>query len=235
MNDLSDIKFYSTVPHPCSYLDEQEATTVFMDTDQVVDSALLTLLSQIGFRRSGSYIYRPNCQNCQACIAVRIPVGSFESTRSMRRVKKRNSDMEVKWLASIDDDECFELYRRYIEIRHRDGDMYPPTREQYRQFLIDGVSTAKYVGFRLDGKLVAIAVMDQLEDGFSAVYTFFCPDLSERSLGRYAILWQIEYCQSLDRPFLYLGYWIKSCGKMSYKTQFRPLELYIENQWVPIS
>ena len=234
MNDLSDIKFYSTAPHPCSYLDDQEATSVFMDKDQAVDSELLTLLSQIGFRRSGSYIYRPNCQTCQKCIAVRIPVDQFSSTRSMRRVARRNRDLTAEWITSIDNDECFGLYSRYIEMRHSDGDMYPATRDQYRSFLIDGLSTARYVGFRLEGKLVAIAVMDQLEDGFSAVYTFFCPEMPELSLGRYAILWQIEHCRSVKLPFLYLGYWIKDCEKMSYKTQFRPVELFVRDRWVQV-
>lgn len=231
MTEQSEIKFYSTLPHPCSYLEERQAVTIFMDPDQTLDRSQATILSRHGFRRSGSHIYRPNCPTCQACIPVRIPVEMFIPKRSFRRVIKRNSDLEVNWVETIDNDESFELYAHYINTRHSDGDMYPATRQQYQQFLVEGLSNTKYVSFRVNDKLVAVAVMDQLDDGFSAVYTFFKPEMAERSLGRLAILWQIEHCKQANLPYLYLGYWIKNCDKMNYKTQFRPLELYIEDRW----
>ena len=232
MTEQSEIKFYSTLPHPCSYLDDLQAVTIFMDPEHQLDRTQATMLSEHGFRRSGSHIYRPNCLTCQACIPVRVPVQAFTPKRSFRRAIKRNEDLEIAWVDTIDNDESFKLYARYIEIRHSDGDMYPATREQYQGFLVDGLSITKYVTFRLRGELIAVAVMDWLNDGFSAVYTFFEPEMSDRSLGRLAILWQIECCRQNKLPYLYLGYWIKNCDKMSYKTQFRPLELYVDNRWI---
>ncbi len=234
MNDCSEIKFYSTLPHPCSYIDDMPAVTIFMDPEEKINRAQTTILSELGFRRSGTHIYRPSCPTCQACIPVRLPVHKFKAKKSARRTLKRNSDVSTEWIESIDNDECFELYQRYINERHSDGDMFPATRDQYQKFLVNGLEVTKYVAFRVDGKLIAIAVMDQLDDGYSAVYTFFSPNLSERSLGRYAILWQIEMCTKAKLPYLYLGYWIRDCDKMSYKTQYRPVEMYTNNRWIHV-
>ena len=80
-----------------------------------------------------------------------------------------------------------------------------------------------------------MAVTDRLATGLSAVYTFFDPDEPRRSLGRYAILWQIEEARRSELPALYLGYWIRNCRKMNYKTEYRPLEMLISQRCVRIN
>ena len=135
---------------------------------------------------------------------------------------------------SIATDELFELYQRYIEARHRDGDMYPPLRDQYESFLSNEWGVTEYYRLDLQGKLAAVAVVDRLEDGLSAIYTFFEPQLERRSLGTYGVLWQLQKAQQDGLDYLYLGYWIKQCQKMAYKIEFRPLELYINGRWVDL-
>ena len=76
-----------------------------------------------------------------------------------------------------------------------------------------------------------MAVTDQQPNGLSAIYTFFEPDEERRSLGVLSILQQIEVCRSLGLPYLYLGYWVQDSAKMAYKTNFRPAELFQNNQW----
>ena len=56
--------------------------------------------------------------------------------------------------------------------------------------------------------------MDELEDAYMAIYTFFDPDITRRSLGHFAILWQILFAQMQLKDYLYLGYWIKDCKKI---------------------
>ena len=129
-------------------------------------------------------------------------------------------------------EEYFDLYQRYIEQRHADGDMYPPSRDQFATFLVRDLPFSRFYEFRLEGRLVAVAVTDLLPNGLSAVYTFYEPAEERRSLGRYAILWQIAEAQRLGLEAVYLGYWIKNCKKMSYKTQYRPIELLINQRWV---
>ncbi len=236
---LRDVKVYTTYPHKCSYLDEREAVTLFVDPKQEVDKTLYASLSIMGFRRSGSHIYRPNCEACSACIPTRVVAGEFSMSRSQRRAWNRNQDLIVEETSDIHDDAAYALYQRYIELRHKDGDMYPPVREQYDSFLNNPWGCTRFYRFYAEDEntspvLLAIVVADFLEDGQSAIYTFFDPDESRRSLGTYTLLWQIANAKKLGLKYLYLGYWIRDCQKMAYKSAFRPLELRINNRWTAV-
>ncbi|MDQ8036723.1 MAG: arginyltransferase [Pedobacter sp.] len=226
------VKFFSTTAHACSYLPGEQAITLFADPKSRMDRRLYTDLSDLGFRRSGNYVYRPHCHSCNACVAVRIPVERFQMNRQQIRVWKRNQDVTVRELTPEYREEHYQLYERYINERHDDGDMYPPSTDQYGSFLTSEWSDTRFYEFRAGEKLLAIAVCDMLDNGLSAVYTFFDPDEAKRSLGTFAILWQIEEARRLGLPSLYLGYWIKNCQKMNYKIAFRPIELLINNEWL---
>ncbi|MFV0278127.1 MAG: arginyltransferase [Parahaliea sp.] len=230
-SSLRDIKVYTTYPHSCSYLRDKEATTLFIDPRQEVDQQLYSALSCLGFRRSGGHIYRPHCNQCKACIPARIPVTDFRPRRSQRRVLGRNADLRVELGNSIRDDEAYTLYRRYIEQRHADGDMYPPDREQYESFLNNAWDCTHYYRFYHRQQLMAVAVVDVMTDGLSAIYTFFEPEQERRGLGSFAILWQAEQARRMGLPYLYLGYWIRNCRKMAYKADYRPLELLLNDRW----
>ena len=159
-SSLRDLKVYTTYPHSCSYLQEQEATTLFVDPRQAMDKALYSKLSVLGFRRSGNHVYRPHCSQCNACIPARIPVEQFKPRRSQRRIWQRNQDLIVVATTDILDDEAFSLYQRYITERHADGDMFPPDREQYQAFLNNVWDCTRYYRFYDKGELVAVAVVD---------------------------------------------------------------------------
>jgi len=234
MSSLHTLIFYATPEHACSYLPNHRATTMFVDPKATVDGPLYSQLSRLGFRRSGNHYYRPHCGSCQACIPVRVPVKDFTPHRSQRRTIARNQDLQVQIAMPSYSEEHYQVYERYITQRHRDGDMYPPSRDQYRSFLIDGSHFTRFVEFRRDGQLIGVAVIDLLDDGFSAIYTFYDPAESDRGLGTYAILWQIEEVKRRSEQYLYLGYWIKECHKMAYKTKFRPLEMMVNDRWVQI-
>lgn len=235
MTELAHLKFYATQPHPCSYLPDEQATTLFLDPSQPMDVDVYAQLSTLGFRRSGDHLYRPHCQNCQACVPARIPVAQFTPNRQQRKIIKRNADLSVTSVKPQFNEDYYALYLRYIETRHADGDMYPPSREQFSTFLVSELPFARFIEFRLANQLLAIAVTDVLPNGLSAVYTFFDPRYEQRSLGRYAILWQISEAARQGLQALYLGYWIKNCRKMSYKTQYRPIELLVNQRWTAIS
>lgn len=236
MTELATLKLYATRPHPCSYLADKEATTVFIDPNAEITGPLYSELSHYGFRRSGSHIYRPHCNSCQACIPIRVCVDDFSPNRSQKRCLKSNADLQVVERDRIDNEECFKLYERYINERHADGDMYPADEEQYRDFLTAEWGVTRFLEFRnAQQKLLGIAVVDFLSNALSAVYTFYDPDEEKRSLGRFAILYQLEHAKQLELPFVYLGYWIKQCSKMSYKTDYRPYQLLINQNWVTVS
>lgn len=235
MTDLSTLKLFATQPHPCSYIDGEQATTVFVDPEAAIDINLYSQLSLLGFRRSGGHLYRPQCSNCQACMSCRIPVEMFHPNRSQRRCWQKNQDIEITTAKRIDTLEHYALYSRYIEYRHQDGDMYPPSEEQYKAFLTSEWGSTRYLEFRKDGELIGVSVCDHLDDGLSAVYTFYDARLHERSLGKFAILAQIQKAKQLGLSYVYLGYWIKQCDKMNYKTDYRPLELLINRRWLRLN
>lgn len=232
MTAASGLKFFSTTAHPCSYLPGEQAITLFADPKSQMSRSMYTELSDLGFRRSGNYVYRPHCEGCQACVPVRIPVDRFQPNRQQSRIWKRNQDVTVATCGPAFREEHYALYAEYINSRHSDGDMYPPSVEQYSSFLTADWGETFFCEFRLEGRLIGVAVCDKLDNGLSAVYTFYDPKEARRSLGAFAILWQIEETRRLGLPSLYLGYWIKNCQKMNYKIAYRPIELLINNEWL---
>lgn len=232
--DISSIKLYATHEHPCSYLKDRSATTIFVDPMLAMNGRIYSELSDFGFRRSGAHVYRPNCRSCQACIPVRIPVDLFQPTRAQKRCLRRNQDVVTVLTDNINTDEHYALYESYIITRHADGDMYPPSRDQYEDFLSSEWGVTRYIELRHEGKLLGVAVSDRLDHGLSAIYTFFRPDEPSRSLGVLAVLRQIELAKAQNLPYVYLGYWIRDCDKMRYKNQYRPLDIFINNTWLTV-
>ena len=236
MTGIKELRIFATDTHDCMYLDDQQATTLCVDPIVPIDREFYSLLSANGFRRSGKQIYRPGCRTCNACIAARVPVAAFKPKRNQKRVFKANAHLEVEQCSPLLTGEYFAIFERYIAARHKDGGMYPASPEQFSEFLVDGRPEARFYCFRDQGKLLAVAVADLLNNGLSAIYTFFDPDEQRRAPGIYAILWLIEEARSLGLDYLYLGYWIKQCRKMHYKIDYRPIELLEQGkpgaQWV---
>ncbi len=224
-------KLYLSAPHPCPYIEPETASTVLLDPNYPMDNSLFSILIKAGFRRSGDTIYRPHCRNCNACVSVRIPAREFRPNRSQRRTWDRNSDLTTSLVPAEFSDEHFDLYCRYQRWRHTGDIMDHSDPERYREFMVESSVETVFIEYRLEGELVALSVCDLPEDGMSAVYTFFDPMMPKRSLGTFAILKQIEYVGNMDLDWLYLGYWIDGCRKMSYKTQFRPIFGFVKKEW----
>lgn len=231
MSNLRTLVFFATPPHDCSYLPDRDATTMFVDPRATIDKKLYSQLTALGFRRSGSHYYRPHCEQCNACVPVRVRVDEFTANRSQRRVLKKNSDLQYSLEPASFSEQDYQLYENYIEQRHQDGDMYPPSREQFKSFLVEGATDSWFLKVRLHNELIALAAIDVLDDGLSAIYTAYNPAFEDRSLGTLAVLWQIQEARRRKLPHLYLGYWIRECRKMNYKTRFQPIEALRNNRW----
>lgn len=227
----SPLLFFSTPPDRCGYFPEREAVNVFVDPYARVTAAVYSRLIDRGFRRSGRHVYLPRCPACRACVPTRIPAARFRPNRSQRRNLERNRDITVHCLPPRFQRDHFALYCRYQRSRHPGGAMDNPTPDEYRDFLSCPWSETLFAEFRLESRLVAVAVTDVLPQGLSAVYTFYEPGFTPRGLGTLAILWQIEEARRRALDYVYLGYWIKHHPKMGYKARFRPIEGLIEGQW----
>jgi len=225
------LQLYLTTESPCSYFDERVSRNLVPDPQLRLNMPIYNQLIQHGFRRSGTHCYRPHCKDCRACIACRIPVEKFRSNRSQKRCSRANQHLKLTAVSADFSEEYFALYRRYLDSRHTDGSMTDPTEDDFKQFLYCRWSDTQFLEFRLAGRLVAVAVTDIVSDGVSAVYSFFEPEMVKNSLGTYCVLKQIDYARELGLDYVYLGYWIEDHPKMHYKCNFKPLQLYQDEQW----
>ena len=213
-DELGTKQFFVTPAHACSYLPSRQANTLFLDPRETIHPRTYQALTEQGFRRSGSHLYRPHCKFCKACIPARIRATSFVPRRSQRRVESYNEDLTVQIEPAGYSRSVYDLYARYISARHRDGDMYPPSMNQFRSFLLSQWSDTVFMCIYRQTQLLSVAVTDCQERSISAIYTFFDPGQARRSLGVFSILKQIELCQTKGLPYLYLGYWIRESEKM---------------------
>lgn len=226
--------FYQDQPHVCSYVSSRVARNIYPDPQRPVTNQLYSYLIQHGFRRSGEHAYRPHCPDCQECVPVRININDFKANRNQRRCLATNKDLSIHIQPAVFKQEHYELYKRYLSGRHKGGGMDQGSQDNYMQFLFSEWSDTGFIEIRDKQQLLAVAVTDFVTDGASAFYTFFEPEQAKRSLGTFAILKQIALAAELGLSYLYLGYWIQSCKKMTYKSQFSALERYKDGDWQPL-
>jgi arginine-tRNA-protein transferase len=233
LNDipLTALHFYLTAPYPCSYLPDLQARSQVATPAMLIGTPVYSELVQHGFRRSGTYTYRPHCDNCSACIPLRVSAKEFTANRSQRRAWKQHAHLDATLHPLRDNAEHYDLYLRYQHARHKDGGMDNDDRESYQNFLLQSNVDSLLVEFREQGVLRMVSLIDLLSDGLSSVYTFYEPDLPQARLGVYNVLWQIELCRKLNLEFIYLGYWIKNSRKMSYKTEYQPAQGLFDGTW----
>jgi len=224
--------FFTTTPLPCPYLDgrtERRMVTELMGGDA---ADLNDRLSLAGFRRSHTIAYTPVCDACAACVSVRVPAREFSPSKTQRRIVNRNADLRAEECAPLATREQYALFKRYIDARHGDGDMALMGEADYRALVEETSVRSSLIEFRdADGALVAGCLTDRLQDGFSAVYSFFDTDQNARSLGTFMVLWLIERTRRQGLDHVYLGYWVQGSSKMDYKRNFRPLEAFTPGGW----
>ncbi len=228
---IERIALYRTAVRACGYLSGRLAANAFVDPETPLTPQLYARLLERGFRRSGGHVYRPACPACRRCVAVRLPVAAFAPARRQRRTWRRTAELRTIVREPAFDAEHFALYRRYTASRHGDSDMADADPQAYLDFLTATWAETLFLELRAGGELLAVAVTDRQPDSLSAVYTFFAPEQQRLSLGVAAILRQLDWARQLGKRWLYLGYWINDCQKMSYKADYRPLEVLSLGRW----
>jgi arginine-tRNA-protein transferase len=230
-------QFYLTSPAPCPYLPEKEERKVFTHLVGRRAVMLNDALTHSGFRRSQTIAYRPACENCKACVSVRILCNEFQPNRTQKKLLARNADLSGDLVSARADLEQFTLFRSYLDSRHSDGGMADMAMLDYGMMIEDSHVESRLAHYRLPdqkqapGPLVGCCLTDVLEDGLSMVYSFYAPDAPRRSLGAYMILDHIARARAMGLPHLYLGYWVSGSKKMDYKAHYQPQERLGPGGW----
>lgn len=234
--ETSNAIWYMTKPQLCPYLPERQERRIFARMSETSAPMLDSALAHAGFRRSRDIFYRPFCAGCSACVSVRVLTEQFSPSRSCQRILRRNQDVYVNVLPPKTNLEQFQLLRTYLCQRHNDSKMSDMTLEDYTSMVEETHVNTKLLEYRLDsGKLLAVSLTDVLSDGLSMLYSFFDPNSPRRGLGNFMILDHIQRTLSLSLDYVYLGYWIKGCSKMSYKIRFRPVEILHRDGWCRVA
>lgn len=228
--------FFRSGPMPCPYLPGQVEQQLFTDLSGFGAQSRYEILSQGGFRRSHHIAYRPACRGCNACVPVRVDASAFQAGKSWRRILNRNADLRVEDRGTRVSNEQFTLFSRYMQSRHNGGDMARMDRNDYFEMVVSSPVDTGILEYRtLNGALVAACLTDRVGDGFSAVYSFFEPEMPGRSLGSFIVLSLIERAKAEGLPYVYLGFWVADSPKMHYKIRFRPIEGFGPQGWRPLA
>ncbi|WP_417789007.1 arginyltransferase [Terasakiella pusilla] len=230
----SKVFFYTTSPLSCPYLEGQVERRIVTELTGTDSDDLHNALSKSGFRRSHYMAYAPVCPNCNACIPVRVDVANFNLSKSWKRIRNKFAHLDVTLCPARATQEQFSLFESYQKSRHFDGDMALMDFFDYRSMVEETPILTSVVEFREGGKLVSALLMDHLDDGVSAVYSFFDHAKDYQGLGNYMVLWAINECANNNLPYVYLGYLIKDCRKMSYKSRYSPLEGCVDGVWTAL-
>lgn len=236
---LHKLQFYVTTPYKCGYLPNKLAQSLIASPQHLIDANIYSGLITQGFRRSGKFAYRPHCENCRACIAVRLVLSEFAPTRSQKRAYKQHAQLTAQILPLHFNQQHYALYESYQSLRHQDETASETSTaskddaEQYHQFLCQSNVESLMIEFKdANNQVKIVSVVDIVNDGVSAVYTFYDALEPKASYGTYSIMWLAEWAKSLGLPYLYLGYWIQDSQKMAYKQQFKPQQKLIDGEWI---
>ena len=225
-------QFYMTSPSPCPYLPGRDERKVFTHLVGAHAKSLNNVLTHSGFRRSQTIAYRPACENCRACISVRVLVDEFSPSRNLRRVMERNPGIYVEAKQPAATQEQFDLFHRYLLMRHPDGGMAEMGLFDFATMIEDTHIDTRIIEYHdLTGRLLGVCLTDILADGLSMVYSFYEPEDEHRSFGTYMVLDHIMRARRLGLPYLYLGYWVEGSPKMAYKSRYMPQERLLNGEW----
>ena len=90
--------------------------------------------------------------------------------------------------------------------------------------------------YRLDGRLIAMSVLDLLPHGVSGVYFLYHRDFEKWSLGKLSALRETALALEGGYEYYYMGYYIHSCLKMRYKGTYKPQHVldFESFEWSPL-
>ena len=227
----NNLNFHKSLPRPCPYIPGKKEYLLFTDLTKFVSKKTLEKLVSEGFRRSENIFYKPSCKHCKACMSSRVVVNNFLFSKNFKRILRKNQDLKFKIVKPKTNHNHYKLFKNYLKLRHSKGDMTDMTYLDFRTMLEISPVDTKILHLYKNNKFFGAMLYDVYENSYSANYSFYNPKFKSRSLGTFLILKLIDFAQSINKKYLYLGYYVEKCKKMSYKIKFKPIEILTNNKW----
>jgi len=196
--------------------------------DTMPDFLMETYLAS-GYRRNGNVIYTMNCDQCQACVPIRIDPEKFNPSRNQRRAWNKNKAITVEITPLTCSDENLALLEKFLAVRYPGRDS--SALDYYNGFFLNHLTNTVEFSYRIGNRLIGIAIVDLSTTWLNIVFFYFDPAEEKRSLGTFNILYLIDFCRQKEIKSVYLGYWIKDVRQMSYKANFKPHYIFRNETW----
>lgn len=221
---------FTSTPGRCSYLPAETASLTYRLSLGMPAEILGDLLRR-GWRRHGCHLFRPECPSCVKCRSLRVDVERFAPSKSQRRCRNRNREINVVMQRPTVSHDHVALYNAWHDdmTARRHWRRQQTTEEDYSDAFLAGRWESAYEMLYYDGpQLVGVGLVDVVGDALSSIYFFHDPAWRPRGPGTYSVLREIEFCRKTGRRWCYLGYWISECPSMAYKNRFTPCEILSE-------
>ncbi len=208
----------------CSYLDAKEQTTHYKVIENATAQNCQDLIER-GYRRFGKMYFRPVCIDCEECQSIKIDVENFIFSKSQKRVMKKSTHLTIYIQSPTISQEHLNLFKKYhLYMKDKKGWSYnETTAKHYYESFVTGHNDFGYEVLYFDKeKLIAVDLIDILEDGISSIYFYYDPDYSKYSLGKLSLCMQIKFAAKSKKKWIYLGYYVKDCPSLSYKAEYQP-------------
>lgn len=216
------IPLVTSSDHPCHYLPGRTARNRAVFISRMPPS-LYHQFMDAGFRRSGKVLYQPVCPACRQCVPIRVRVADFVPSKSQRRCRRKNADLSISIHPPLPSDEKFDLYQRYLTGWHRAP---ADDRAAFESFLYESpIDSVEFEYRDPAGRLLAVGICDRCPQSLSSVYFFYDPNEFRRGLGTFGALCEIQLAAEQSIAYYYLGYWVRGCRTMDYKSTYRPSQL----------
>lgn len=209
---------------PCSYI-AGNTQSIHYKVIQECSKEQCEALILRGWRRFGSMYFRPICQDCRSCESLKIDALNYNFTKSERRILRKNAHLTTIIRHPTLTREHLSLFDRYHRYKHhtRDWDAPKSDPKNYYASFVQGHGDFGFEVLYFDGDvLIAVDLIDILEEGISSLYCYYDPEYNRQSLGRYTLLQQIQFAQKLNLKWVYLGYYVEGCQSLAYKIDYQP-------------
>jgi arginine-tRNA-protein transferase len=208
----------------CSYLENREQIMHYKVIDNCSAYESQELIER-GFRRFGKMYFRPICQGCDECKSIKIDVQNYTFSKSARRIMRKADQIKSYIQRPTLSHQHLKVFEKYhLHMHNKKGWEYNKTSpEHYYNSFVNGHEDFGYeILYFLEEKLIAVDLVDILEDGISSIYFYYDPDFASYSLGKLSLYNQIKYTQKANKKWIYLGYYVKDCPSLSYKAEYKP-------------